>query len=216
MTFSSTEVGSMSTESMMLSGAGSLEWEQDLLWKMYQAMPEDTVRGVSFNGTLEAVEALGGEEVARECLRVAGEEKFLDYYSYPIRSLLRMLYCAAKRLGPRFGGGEVVLRRLSRHANADFLSSLVGKAALLLAYGSPWRMMDMAPQLYRQISSFGERTVAWTGRRSGRFLLRGDLLPAACHEGALEAFIQAAGGREVRVVRRWVEGLDGEYAFSWE
>ncbi len=206
----------MCAEAMRLSEAGSSEWEQDLLWKMSRAMPEDTVRGVFFNGTLEAVEALGGEKVARECLEVAGEEKFLDYYSYPIRSLLRMLYRAAKHLGPGFGGGEAVLRRLSRHANADFLSTVVGKAALLLAYGSPRRMVDMAPQLYRQLSNFGEQTVVWTGRSSGRLLLRGDLLPAACHEGALEAFIHAVGGRQVRVECRRVEGQEGEYAFSWE
>lgn len=206
----------MCVEAMRLADAGSSEWEQDLLWRMSRAMPEDTVRGVFFNSMLEEVEALGGEEVARECLGVAEEERFLDYYSYPIRSLLRMLYCAAKHLGARLGGGEEVLRRLSRHANEDFLSSLVGKAALLLAHGSPRRMVDMAPQLYRQLSSFGEQSVMWTGRNSGWLLLRGDLLPAACHEGALEAFIQAAGGRKVRVERRRVEGLEGEYVFSWE
>lgn len=206
----------MSTEAMTLSEAYSSEWEQDVLWRMARARPEDTVLGVFFNGTLEEVEALGGEAVVRECLEAAGEEKFLDFYNYPLRALLRLLYCAARHLGPEWGGGEAVLRRLSRHANADFLSSPVGRAALLLASGSPRRLVDSAPQLYRQSASFGEHAVVWTGPGRGRFLHKGDLLPAACHEGALEAFLQAAGGRRVRVERQWVDGLDGEYAFSWE
>lgn len=206
----------MSTEAVTQSGACASEWEQDLRWRMTRAMPEDTVRGVFFNGTLEEVGALGGEAVVRACLEATGEEKFLDFYNYPLRGLLRLLYCAAKQLGPEWGGGEAVLRRLSRHANADFLNSPVGRAALLLANGSPRRLVDTAPQLYRQSASFGQHAVVWTGPGRGRFLLKGDLWPAACHEGALEAYLQAAGGRRVRVERQWVEGLDGEYAFSWE
>lgn len=206
----------MSTEAMTLAEARASKWEQDLLWKMARAKPEDTVRGVFFNGTLAEVEALGGEEVVRACQEAAGEEKFLDFYRYPLRALLRLLYCAAKQLGPECGGGEAVLKRLSRHANADFLTSPVGRAALLLASGSPRRMVDVAPQLYRQSASFGEHAVVWTGPGRGRFMLKGDLWPAACHEGALEALLQVAGGQRVRVEREWVEGLDGEYTFSWE
>ncbi|MGZ3457493.1 MAG: TIGR02265 family protein, partial [Archangium sp.] len=58
--------------------------------------------------------------------------------------------------------------------------------------------------------------VTWTGPTSGCVVRRGDFLPAAYHEGALEHLLRAMGGRRVRVERRWVRGLDGEYAFSWE
>jgi uncharacterized protein (TIGR02265 family) len=191
-------------------------WERDLAWKLSQAAPEDTVRGVFFNGALAAVRELGDEEAVRCCLEAGGEERFLDFFRYPLEAFLRLLACAARRLRGRFGCMEGALRELGRHANADFLASPVGRAAVLLASGSPRRMMDTVPDIYRQSLSFGAREVVWTGPTQGRVRLRGDLLPSACHEGVLEALLRAAGGREVRVERAWTHGLDGEYAFSWE
>ncbi|HEX8436345.1 TIGR02265 family protein [Archangium sp.] len=191
-------------------------WERDLAWRLSQAAPEDTVRGVFFNGALAAVRELGDAEAVRCCLEASGEERFLDYFSYPLEAFLRLLACAARKLRGRFGCMEGALRELGRHANADFLASPVGRAAVLLASGSPRRMMDTVPDLYRQSWSFGAREVVWTGPSSGRVRLHGDLLPSACHEGVLEALLRAAGGRGVRVAREWTHGLDGEYAFSWE
>jgi uncharacterized protein (TIGR02265 family) len=76
-------------------------------------------------------------------------------------------------------------------------------------------MMQSVPDMYRHSLSFGEQSVVWTGQSRGRFLLKGDLLPSACHEGVLAALLESAGGRRVRVSREWVHGLDGEYEFSW-
>ncbi len=190
-------------------------WERDMAWRVSQAAPGDTVRGVFFNGVLSAVRELEGEEAVRRCLEGSGEAKFLDFFSYPLEAFLRLLVCAARGLKARFGCMEGALRELGRHANADFLASPVGRAAVLLASGSPRRMMDAVPDIYRQSLNFGAREVVWTGPRSGRIRLRGDLLPWACHEGVLEALLQAAGVRGGRVVREWVHGFDGEYAFSW-
>jgi uncharacterized protein (TIGR02265 family) len=191
------------------------EWERDLEWRLSVAAPEDSVRGLFFNSALEAVGKLGGEEAVRGCRRASGEERFLDFYSYPLRAFLRLLGSAARELGARVGGGEAVLRELGRHANAGFLASPVGRMAVLMSYGSPRRMMQSVPDIYRHSLSFGEQSVVWTGQSRGRFVLRGDLLPSACHEGVLEALLESAGGRRVRVSREWVDGLDGEYAFSW-
>ncbi len=191
-------------------------WERDLEWRMSQVAPADTVRGVFFNGALAAVRELGDEEAVRHCLAASGEQKFLDFFSYPLEAFLRLLACAARRLGRRLGCMEAALRELGRHANADFLASPVGRAAVLLASGSPRRLMESAPHIYSQSLSFGVREVVWTGPRRGLVRLWGDLLPSACHEGALEALLHAAGGREVRVEREWTHGLDAEYAFSWE
>jgi uncharacterized protein (TIGR02265 family) len=191
-------------------------WERDLAWRMSQAAPQDTVRGVFFNGALSAVRKLGDEEGVRRCLEASGEQKFLDFFSYPLEAFLRLLACAARRLGMRLGCIEAALRELGRQANADFLASPVGRAAVLLSSGSPRRLMNSAPDIYRQSMSFGVREVVWTGPTRGRVRLHGDLLPSACHEGVLEALLQAAGGRGVRVAREWTQGLDAEYAFSWE
>ncbi|HYO54255.1 TIGR02265 family protein [Archangium sp.] len=205
----------MSMQAVALMDSPS-DWEQDLVWRMSQATPEDTVCGVFFNGTLEAVRRLGDESAVRRCLEASGEEKFVDFFNYPIRSLLRMLYCAAGLLAPRYGGGEAVLRELGRQVNADYLASPLGRAAKLLATGSPRRMMETAPDIYRQTMNFGELSVVWTGLCSGRVVRRGDFLPAACHEGALEDMLSAMGGRRVEVKLEWVDGLDGGFAFSWE
>lgn len=191
-------------------------WEQELVWRMSQASPEDTARGVFFNGTLEAVRKLGDGEAVQCCLLAAGEEKFVDSFLYPVRSLLRMVYFAAGALGPVLGGVEAVLRDLGRQVTAGYLASPLGRATALLVHGSPRRMMESAPDIYRQTLGFGELEVTWTGPSSGRVVRRGDFLPAAYHEGTLEHLLRAMGGRRVRVERRWVRGLDGEYAFSWE
>lgn len=191
------------------------EWERDLLWRMAQATPEDTARGVLFKGTLEAVRALGDESAVRSCLEAGGEEHFVDVFSYPIRSWLRMLACAAGQLAPRYGGGEGALRELGRRANADYLASPLGMAVKMLTHGSPRRMMESAPDIHRQTMSFGELSVEWTGLSSGRVVMRGDFLPAACQEGALEGLLRATAGRGVWVRREWVDGLDGGFAFAW-
>ena len=192
------------------------DWERDLVWRMAQAREEDTARGVLFKGTLEAVRRLGDESAVRGCLEASGEEGFVDVFSYPIRSLLRMLACAARQLAPRYGSGEAALRELGRRANADYLASPLGRVVKVLTHGSPRRMMESAPDIHRQTMSFGALSVEWTGLSSGRVVRRGDFLPAACQEGALEGLLRATGGRRVWVKREWVDGLDGGFAFAWE
>jgi uncharacterized protein (TIGR02265 family) len=205
----------MSMQAVTLTDASSC-WEQDMVWRMSQATPEDTVCGVFFNGTLKAVRELGDTSAVRCCLEEGGEEKFVDSFHYPIRSLLQMLYCAAGLLAPRYGGGEVALRELGRRANADYLASPLGRAVKVLAHGSPRRMMESVPDIYRQTMNFGELSVAWTGACSGLVVRRGDFLPAACHEGALEELLCATLVRRARVRREWVDGLDGGFSFCWE
>ena len=190
-------------------------WEQDLAWRMSLAAPEDMVRGRLFNSALATVEKWGDAGAVRSCREATGEACFLDSFNYPLRAFLRLLARAASLLAERLGGGEAVLRELGRHVNTGFMSSPVGRLALLMTYGSPKRMMDSVPDIYRQSTSFGEYEVVWTGPSSGRLLLRGDLLPGACHEGVLESLLRSAGGRGVRVLRQWERGLDGEYTFSW-
>jgi uncharacterized protein (TIGR02265 family) len=192
------------------------DWERELVWRMSQARPEDTVRGVFFNGTLGAVRRLGDAEAVQCCLLAADEEGFVDFFQYPVRSLLRMLYFAAGTLGPVLGGVEAVLRDLGRQIITTYLASPVGRATAVLVHGRPRRMLESAPDIYRQMLGFGEVSVTFTGPSQGRLMLRGDYLPAACHEGALEHLLHAMGGRGVKVERQWVKGLDGEYAFSWE
>ncbi|HEY0096557.1 MAG TPA: TIGR02265 family protein, partial [Archangium sp.] len=156
------------------------DWERELLWRMSQAREEDTARGVLFKGTLEAVRRLGDETAVRGCLEAGGEERFVDVFSYPIRSLLRMLACAARQLAPRYGGGEAALRELGRRVKADYLASSLGRTVKVMTQGSPKRMMENVRNIHRQTMSFGELSVEWTGPSSGRVVKRGDYLPAAC------------------------------------
>ncbi|MGZ3458816.1 MAG: TIGR02265 family protein, partial [Archangium sp.] len=47
------------------------------------ATPVDTCRGMFFNGLLEAVHSLGGEEARARCFAAAGEKRFVDFFGYP-------------------------------------------------------------------------------------------------------------------------------------
>ncbi|WNG51681.1 DUF2378 family protein [Archangium minus] len=191
-------------------------WEQDLVWRMSRARPRHTVRGLNFTGALEAVRSLQGEKAVQRCLEVGGEEKFLDFFSYPAHSLLRMYSFAAELLAPTLGGGDAVLRELGRRATLDFLASPVGRAAKVLAQGNPRRMVESAPEIYRQTMGFGSLSVEWTGPRSGCVVRRGDFLPAECHEASFEQLLRSMGVRQAKVRRAWVDGLEGGLAFSWE
>lgn len=201
---------------VLLDTPGGSDWERDLAWRMERTTPGDTARGVMFKGTLEAVRGLGDGAAVRSCLEASGEERFVDAFSYPMHSLLRMLGCAARQLAPRYGGGEAALRELGRRTKADYLSSPLGRVVKVLTHGSPRRMMESAPDIHRQTKSFGEWSVEWTGPSSGRVVSRGDFLPVACQEGVLEGLLRATGGKRAWVKREWVNGLDGGFAFAWE
>jgi uncharacterized protein (TIGR02265 family) len=179
------------------------------------AHPKDTCRGMFFNGLLEAARSLGGEPLRARCFTVAGERKFVDFFSYPITDFLRAIFLVAEELGPTHGGTEAVLRLLGRRATTDFAQSTVGKTLLALAGNDAARVLAAVPNGCRASLSYGERSVEMLGEGHARFLARGDLLPRPYNEGMIAAAIELSEARDVQVrgERRGV--LDVDYEVRW-
>jgi uncharacterized protein (TIGR02265 family) len=204
----------MSDTSGLLEGLDP-EVAGDLGARLALAMPQDTARGLFFNGVVSAVRALGGDAAVERCLAASGERAFADFASYPVASFMKLAYVAAQVMGPRYGGFDGALRRMGVQATTDFLSSAAGKTLLLLAAGSPKRLLGNLHSGYRAAVSYGERTVSWLDETSGIFTMKRDFMPPPYHEGTLQAVIEAVGGKQVQV-RGWQRGLlDTDYTLSW-
>lgn len=191
------------------------EWEKDLVHRLQPAQPEDTVRGLFSNGILDAVRSLAGDEAARRCLEASGQPKFVDFFNYPIRAHLYLVFTGARFLAPRYGSVEEALRQLGRRSTSDFLNSAAGKTMKLLARGDPKRLLDTLPSAYRVSLTFGTQTIEWKGPTSGRYLLERDFIPVPCHEGVLTALIETTRVSNIQVHGRRQGLLDSEYDFSW-
>lgn len=200
---------------MGLASADWEEWEKELARRLQPAQPDDTVRGLFSNGILDAVRSLAGDEAARSCLEASGQAKFVDFFNYPIRAHLRLVYTGARFLAPRYGSIEEALRQLGRRSTSDFLNSAAGKTMKLLARGDPKRLLDTLPSAYRVSLTFGTQTIEWKGPTSGRYILERDFIPVPCHEGVMMALIETTHVPNVKVQGRQLGLLDSEYDFSW-
>jgi uncharacterized protein (TIGR02265 family) len=193
-----------------------LNTEKHLECNLALAHVEDTARGMFFNGAVDAVRALAGEEVAQRCREASGERKHIDFFSYPVAGFLKMCLTAAREVGPRLGGCEQVLRKIGEQSTRDFLSSMAGKTAVLLAGNNVKRLLAQIPSSYRAAVSYGERTVLWTGENSGRLTIQHDFMPPAYHEGVIRGVLLAGGARPIQVRGRLTGPLDSEYDIVWE
>lgn len=177
--------------------------------------PMDTCRGMFFNGLLEAVRALGGDEARAKCFTAAGEKRFVDFFSYPVADFLKGVFTAAELLGPEHGGHDAVLRQLGRRATVDFLHSTVGKTMMALAGTEPFRLLSSFPSAYRASLSYGERSVARVGEQQARLMARRDFLPLAYNEGVLIAAMEQSSARELHVEGHRLAPLDVDYDLRW-
>ncbi|QRK11580.1 DUF2378 family protein [Archangium violaceum] len=188
---------------------------EDLARRLELTQPTDTVRGLFFLGTLEAVRALAGEDAVRHCVEAGSEPRFVEFFNYPVSDFLKVTDAAARVLAPRCGGWTEALRHLGRRATADMLKSATGKALMLLSKGEARWLVGNLPAAYRAAVNHGERTVTWEGPSRGRILMRRDFMPCAFHEGVLLATLEAMKAREVEVRGSRVDMLVSEYVISW-
>jgi uncharacterized protein (TIGR02265 family) len=177
--------------------------------------PEDTCRGMFFNGLLDAVESLGGEEIRRRCLVAAGDKRFVDFFSYPAGDFLKAVFLAAEALGPKLGGEVAVLRQLGRRGTQDFLNSTVGRTIIALAGNEPHRLLASFPKAYRASLSYGERSVERLGETHARLTARRDFLPVEYNEGVLTAAMEQSAVSDLVVRGRRLAPLDAEYDVRW-
>jgi uncharacterized protein (TIGR02265 family) len=179
------------------------------------ATPEDTCRGMFLNGMLEAVRTLGGEDIRAKCHAVAGDKKFVDFFSYPVAEMLKATFTAADLLGQKLGGREAVLNQLGRRATEDFLGSTIGKTLMALAGREPHRLLASLPNSYRAAVSYGERSVERLGDRQARLVSRRDFMPLAYNEGVITVAMGQSTARDILVKGRRVGPVDVEYDISW-
>lgn len=184
------------------------------------ATPEDTARGLFFNGVLAAVITFGGETALKQCHALLKERRFerrfIDFSSYPVADFLRLALAASQVLSAQLGGPETTQRRLGMQATRDFFSSMAGRTILLLSGESPKRILDKIPSGYRSAVSYGERTVTFTGDRSARVVARRDFMLPPYTEGVLTAILEAVNARSPRVQSRPLGLLDCEYELNWD
>ena len=180
------------------------------------AGPEDTCRGIFFNGVLDAVKALAGEEIEARCREVAGQRRFVDFFSYPVSGFIQMSLTVVDLLGARMGGGWQVLRWMGEQSTESFLNTVAGKTALMLAGTNVKKLISHLPASYKASLSYGERTVVWTGERSGRFVFKRDFMPSAYHEGVIAKAVERTKARNIQVRGRDTGPLDTEYLLTWD
>jgi uncharacterized protein (TIGR02265 family) len=178
--------------------------------------PADTVRGLSFHTVLEALRADLGEEAVEQCLAPRVEKVYRSFFSYPVSEYLHVLYTAAWMLSGKHGGFEDAVRRIGAGLAPGFLSSVVGRAYLLLAKEGPKQLISNMPVAFKATASFGESRVTWTGPKSGVFTSKKDFLLYLNHEGGMLGLFRALGLQGARVRGRQTGPLENEVEFSWE
>ncbi|WNG38925.1 TIGR02265 family protein [Archangium minus] len=196
--------------------AVSYDWKHDCEMRLVHVGAQDTVRGTFLNGTLQAIRTLGGEPLEKECLAACGHERFVEGFSYSISVHLRMISTAMPELMVRCGSSERVLRYFGRRAAMDFLASPAGRMMLTLAKRDPKQLLSSLPSAYKASVSYGEKSIEWTGPKSGRVVLKREFLPHAFHAGMVELLLEVVGASRAKVFGRQTGRLDSVCEFSWE
>lgn len=192
-------------------------YDRELQQRLELAKPEDTARGMFFNGVLNAVKDVpGGGALLEECRALTGERRFVDVFSYPISGFLRLAFPAAALLAPREGGMEAAFRHLGHLGIDDFLKSPAGKTLLLLASSSLRKVMQNATAAYRTAVSYGDRSMEWPGQRHCVMTMKYDFMPHPYHQGLLLRTLEALGGKGVQVKATPTGLLDATYEMTWE
>ncbi len=191
--------------------------EREVDLRLSQLTPETTVLGVFFRGVLDAVRALQGEEAMEQCREECqGARDFVDFFAYPASDFLRVLRRAGWVMEGKTGGFEETMRILGYLGMAAFLRSQAGRAVELLMSGTPRRVVENLPTAYKLTTpSGGPVSVVWWGQTGARILFTRDALPRPYLEGSLEAQLQKAGARGVRILGRALGPLSSEYNVAW-
>ena len=201
----------------MAGGGQSLEyWLRELERRAALAAPGETARGMFFNGTLKTLEELGEEALAARCLRASGQEKFVDFFSYPIGLHVRMFALVLPMLAERYGDCEEGLRHLGRRATSSFLGSAAGRMMLLLAQRNPKMLLASLPAAFRVATNYGHLHIEWPEAKRGLLLVKHDYMPHLFHEGVVLGLLEAMGTPGVRVHGTPTGDLDSECEFTWE
>lgn len=184
------------------------------------AKPDDTARGLFFNGVFSAVSTLGGEQALHRCHQLLDDlrfvRRFVEFSSYPVTDFLRLASVAARVLAPNLGGLRQAEQRIGLQASEDFFRSMAGRTLLLLAGNSPQRLLSSLPSGYSTAVSYGQRTVTMVGDKAARVSYRGDLMPVSHNEGVLLGILKAVQVKNPRVRSESRKLTESDCELSWE
>ncbi len=190
--------------------------KEELQWRLSLVDSSVTVRGIVFNSVLETVRQLADERAVEQCLEAAGERRFMDFFNYPMGSLVQMTYSAAWLLGGRFGSFDQAVWHMGHQTAARFNGSTAGRTVLLLARGGPARLLHALPPAFKLTRKDAEVSARLTGPHSALFTYNRDFMPRPYTHAGLEATFAAAQVRGVEIHARPTGPLDTVYELSWE
>ncbi len=194
----------------------SYDAEQDLESRLLLATPEYNTRGILFLATLTTVRELGGEEMVKRCREATGEAEFVEFFSYPTRTLLRMLDAAARLLSARYGGYSEVLWLIGKRTAELYMNSVVGRSALLVSATDPMRLVRTLEELYKVSMAYCAPTVVWKGPKRGVLSVQRSFTPLPYHEGGAVTIGVLLGLKNVEARARSTGPLSLDLELSWE
>jgi uncharacterized protein (TIGR02265 family) len=181
--------------------------------RLAAARPNDTVRGVIFNATFELIVELAGKPAAQACdPRRKGRRH--EFFSYPVADYLRVAWAAVDRLAG-VGDRDAAFREIGSRAGRRWLATPLGAALVAFTGADPRRLVSNVANGYRNVVSYGTRTVDWIAERHARLAFRRDFLVPPFHCGAITAALEVTCGRRFEVVGREVGFLEADYDVTW-
>jgi uncharacterized protein (TIGR02265 family) len=190
------------------------DYPDDLAARLAAATPRDTVRGAIFNAAFDLIVELAGKPAAAEC-DPAGSGRRHEFFSYPVTDYLRLAWRAAELLSPRLGDRDGVFRELGSRASRRWLCSSLGRTLVAFAGRDPRRLLLNTANGYRNVVSYGTRTIEWMHEREARLLFLHDFLVPPFHCGVLAAALEVTCGIPVRAEGHEIAFLDSEYDVTW-
>jgi uncharacterized protein (TIGR02265 family) len=199
------------------SGEGlKLGSDEELAWRISCLAPGEHVRGVFINSMLDVVRRLSDEAAVQQCLKVCGEERFLDFFNYPFSLYLKGIYVGARALMEKYGTFDEAVRLIGYHASMSFAQSPPGRVVKMLAHGDPRRLLDSLPMATKTTSTVADASARLTGPKSGILNFKRDLMPRPYSAGAIQATFEAAEIKGVKVQAHPLGPLDTDYEITWD
>ncbi|WP_395849941.1 DUF2378 family protein [Cystobacter fuscus] len=188
---------------------------QECTQRMGLAPETATVRGLIFNAVFKLVEQHRGAAAAAELRAKIAKKPLVDFFSYPARDFLQVLFEAGELLAPQYGSAQEAIRACGAAAVGGFFQSGVGRTlTTIIGQGDPKRLFSSAPTAYSTAVSYGQRKFSVVGERRVSLHFKGDMQPVEFHQGLLEAALQGVGCTGRVEVRRM--GMDeAEYYIEW-
>jgi uncharacterized protein (TIGR02265 family) len=186
----------------------------DLDARLAAATPADTVRGAIFNAAFALLTDLAGKPAAIDA-DPAGKGRRNEFFSYPVADYLRVAWRAADLLSARLGDHDHVFWELGASASRRWLGGPLGSTLVAFTGRDPRRLLTNVANGYRNVVSYGTRTVAWPGERHARLLFQRDFMVPPFHCGVLTAALEVTCGIPFHAEGREVGFLEAEYDVTW-